>query len=92
VETAIRKGKTPFHANHIFPFGLSQSGYFSSSESEALVAYGDTLYGLQNGLISPENAEEAMFVMELNSDETATLYAVILWQKFLFAMTSSTSF
>mgnify|MGYP005723586077 FL=1 len=81
METAIRQGKIPFYASDTCPYGLSRSGYFSIGESEELIKYGDTLYGLHNGLLSPENAEEAMFVAELNSDETATLDAVKLWKK-----------
>lgn len=92
METAIRQGKIPFYAGDTFPYGLSRSGYFSIGESEELIKYGDTLYGLHNGLLSPENAEEAMFVAELNSDETATLDAVKLWKKFLMAITKSNSF
>ncbi|WP_105172094.1 DUF413 domain-containing protein [Pseudoalteromonas sp. T1lg24] len=92
METAIRQGKIPFYASDTFPYGLSRSGYFSIGESEELIKYGDTLYGLHNGLLSPENAEEAMFVAELNSDETATLDAVKLWKKFLLAITKSNSF
>ncbi|WP_052141103.1 DUF413 domain-containing protein [Pseudoalteromonas piratica] len=92
METAIRRGKSPFNANNIFPLGIARSGYFTSNESEVLITYGDTLFALQNGLLSPENAEEAMFVAELNSEEAATLYAVKLWQKFLFAMTASNGF
>lgn len=92
METAIRQGKIPFYASDTFPYGLSRSGYFSIGESEELTKYGDTLYGLHNGLLSPENAEEAMFVAKLNSDETATLDAVKLWKKFLIVITKSNSF
>lgn len=86
METSIRLGKVLFYAENEFPHGLSRSGYFNKRESEELSLYGITLQGLALCLLSPINDEEEKFILDINSPETSTLYAVNLWKKYLAAV------
>lgn len=84
METAIRKGKAPFYASDVFPYGLSRSSYFNKRESQYLIDYGHTLSGLHKGILTPENAEEVEFIEALNTDCETSLYSVRLWKKYLY--------
>ncbi|MBU2869872.1 DUF413 domain-containing protein [Colwellia sp. E2M01] len=92
METSIRVGVTPFYAESEFPFGLARSSYFNKRESLELTTYGTTFQNLQLGLLTPINAEEQQFIMDLNSPETSELYSVKLWQKYLNATQKSKVF
>ncbi len=83
METAIRKGFSPFYATDLFPAGLAHSNYFTESESEVLIQYGHTFSSLQSGKLTPVNEEEVEFLEELNSGLENTIYTVALWKKYL---------
>ena len=86
METAIRVGSIPFYASEPFPYGLSRSSYFNKRESDELVKYGHTLSCLLNGLLAPENEEEAKFIADINNCNESKLYSVRLWRKYLLAI------
>ncbi|WP_077339076.1 DUF413 domain-containing protein [Pseudocolwellia agarivorans] len=89
MNTTIRKGTLFFYGDRTFARGFSRSGYFNKRESLELEEYGHTLQGLANGLLQPENEEEAQFVRDLESVHASSLYPVALWKKYLAAVEKS---
>ncbi|OKY27845.1 DUF413 domain-containing protein [Thalassotalea sp. PP2-459] len=89
MNTTIRKGKVPFYGDHVFTHGISRSGFFNKRESEELLIYGHTLSALANGTLTPENADEQLFIEQISSSEPATLYLATLWQKYTASVMKS---
>ncbi|WP_169303004.1 DUF413 domain-containing protein [Thalassotalea mangrovi] len=87
--TNIRKGSAPFYGDQAFSHGLSRSGYFNRRESQELLEYGHTLLSLSQGVLMPENEEEALFVAEMQQADEGTLYPARLWKKYLAAVEKS---
>ncbi|GLX78241.1 hypothetical protein tinsulaeT_15810 [Thalassotalea insulae] len=89
MQTEIRKGKTLFFGDKVFPHGLSRSGNFNKRESMELEIYGATFDALTNGTLMPENEEEQQFVLQINTGTPDAIYSVKLWQKYLNAVAKS---
>jgi uncharacterized protein YifE (UPF0438 family) len=90
-DSAIRFGAKPFNDVRNFRYGIRRSGHFSISESYELEKYGDTLYRLANGFLSPENDDEIRFVSVCKGDYPAEKRLEKLWLKYL-AKSSPTKF
>ncbi len=89
MQTEIRKGKTLFYGEQVFPHGLSRSGYFNKRESMELEIYGATFAALTDGTLMPENEEEQQFALLINTNTPDAPYSVKLWQKYLNAVARS---
>lgn len=70
-ETVFRQGKKRFFDTKKFPRGFAKSGDFTLGEEDILTLYGDTMVGLETGLLQPENAEEQHFLEVLDNPDLA---------------------
>ena len=82
----IRLGVRKFYADEHFSAGIERSGFFTISESQFLINYGDTLFRLSNGVLTPKSAMEFEFVACINQGMASQNYAVNLWNKYLNAV------
>lgn len=87
---AIRAGRRKFYDDEHFSGGIERSGFFTISEADFLVEYGDTLNGLSSGSMQPETLVESEFVACMQSGIMSNSYEVKLWRKYLKAIHSVT--
>lgn len=87
---AIRTGRRKFYGDEHFAGGVERSGFFTISEANYLVEYGDTLHGLSAGSLAPTSVAEAEFVACIQSDIVSNSYEVKLWRKYIKAVRSVT--
>lgn len=86
----IRAGRRKFYGDEHFAGGIERSGFFTISEANFLVEYGDTLNGLSAGNLNPESAAESEFVACIQSNIASNSYEVKLWRKYIKAVHSVT--
>ncbi|MEC8327635.1 MAG: DUF413 domain-containing protein [Pseudoalteromonas spongiae] len=86
----IRAGRRKFYDDEHFAGGIERSGFFTISEANFLVEYGDTLNGLSAGNLNPESAAESEFVACMQSNIASNSYEVKLWRKYIKAVHSVT--
>ncbi len=79
----FRHGKKRFYDNVKFPRGFAKSGDFTLAEEEILTIYGDTMLGLENKEIAPENAEEKHFLKALEHPTKAKTKLERTWLKYI---------
>ena len=82
-DTEFRHGQKRFYDNTKFPRGFAKSGDFTLAEEEILSLYGDTMLGLENGDLSPENAEEKHFVKVIENPGKAKTKLERVWLKYV---------
>ncbi|MFT5704821.1 MAG: hypothetical protein ACI8SK_000774 [Shewanella sp.] len=82
-DTSFRCGQKSFIDNINFPRGFRKSGDFSVIESELLSLYGHTLFGLESGLLTPENIEEEHLVQVLSQPDKASTKIELVWIKYI---------
>ncbi|WP_394388537.1 DUF413 domain-containing protein [Shewanella woodyi] len=82
-EDSFRFGQKCFIDNINFPRGFRKSGDFTLAESELLSLYGDTLLGLESGLLAPETIEEEHFVRTLTQPHKAKTKIELVWIKYI---------
>ena len=82
----IRPGIRKFYDDEHFCGGIERSGFFTISEANFLIQYGDTLHNLSNGIFQPETSAESEFVACIQSDIASNTYEVKLWSKYLKAL------
>ncbi|CAM3921777.1 DUF413 domain-containing protein [Vibrio aquimaris] len=82
-DTLFRHGKKRFFDNEKFPRGFAKSGDFTLAEEEILTLYGDTMQGLETGLIEPDNAEEKHFIKVLENPSKAKSKLERVWLKYI---------
>ncbi|RKF20195.1 DUF413 domain-containing protein [Alginatibacterium sediminis] len=78
----FRSGSKRFYDDRKFPKGFSKSGCFTLNEAELLSLYGDTMLSLENGSLSPENADEKHFLKVLKNPSKASSAIEHLWLKY----------
>lgn len=83
LQTQIRAGLKRFYDDKAFPRGFAKSGNFTIMEEELLINYGDTLYGLEQGNIEPENSEEKHFLKALKDPKKANSKLETTWLKYI---------
>ncbi|WP_163931749.1 DUF413 domain-containing protein [Paraferrimonas sp. SM1919] len=81
--TSIRQGQRRFFDNKNFAKGFSKSGDFTLTESKLLEQYGDTLKGLQDGKMIPENEDEIHFVQSTRNPQIANCKIETTWNKYV---------
>lgn len=82
-DTEFRNGKKRFYDNVKFPRGFAKSGDFTLAEEELLIQYGDTMQGLETGILTPENSEEKHFVKVLENPGKAKTKLERTWLKYI---------
>ncbi|MBA5761336.1 DUF413 domain-containing protein [Vibrio sp. 404] len=82
-DTEFRHGKKRFYDNTKFPRGFAKSGDFTLAEEEILTIFGDTMLGLENGELSPQNAEEKHFVKVIENPGKAKTKLERVWLKYV---------
>lgn len=82
----IRVGRRKFYDDEHFPGGIERSGFFTISEANYLINYGETLDCLSRGTVLPETADETEFVACMQSNIASNCYEVKLWRKYLTAL------
>ena len=82
-DTEFRHGKKRFYDNTKFPRGFAKSGDFTLAEEETLTLYGDTMFGLETGELSPQNAEEKHFVKVIENPGKAKTKLERIWLKYI---------
>ncbi|MCW8335802.1 DUF413 domain-containing protein [Vibrio sp. SCSIO 43135] len=82
-DTEFRHGKKRFYDNTKFPRGFAKSGDFTLAEEEILTLYGDTMFALEMGDITPENAEEKHFLKVLSHPHKAKTKLERVWLKYI---------
>ncbi len=82
-ETAFRLGKKRFYDTKKFPRGFAKSGDFTLTEEDILTLYGETLSGLETGVLQPENAEEQQFLKVLENPDLAASKIEKAWLKYV---------
>ncbi|WP_413110278.1 DUF413 domain-containing protein [Thaumasiovibrio sp. DFM-14] len=83
VESDIRVGERRFHDSKAFPRGFGKSGDFTIIEDYILTSYGQTLQALEEGDITPENAEEKHFIKILRNPGKAKSKIEQTWLKYI---------
>lgn len=78
----FRLGKKRFYDNTKFPRGFAKSGDFTLAEEEILTFYGETMLGLENGQLDPENSEEKHFIKVLDNPGKAKTKLERTWLKY----------
>lgn len=82
-DTEFRHGKKRFYDNTKFPRGFAKSGDFTLAEEEILTLYGDTMFGLETGELSAQNAEEKHFVKVIENPGKAKTKLERIWLKYI---------
>ncbi|WGY45715.1 MULTISPECIES: DUF413 domain-containing protein [unclassified Vibrio] len=82
-ETVFRLGKKHFFDTKKFPRGFAKSGDFTLGEETLLTQYGDTMLGLESGVLQPENAEEQRFLQVLDNPDLAESKIEKVWMKYV---------
>lgn len=80
--TNIRMGKKPFSDMKRFPYGFKKSGDFSISEAETLAAFGETLNGLESGLLMAESEDELHFLQVMRGQVAVQSSVEKVWLKY----------
>ncbi len=83
MDTLIRFGKKRFYDHNKFPRGFAKSGDFTLLEEDLLVSYGETLLALENGELTPDNAEEKHFVKVVAHPNKAKSKIEHTWLKYI---------
>ncbi|PWI32513.1 hypothetical protein DI392_15815 [Vibrio albus] len=82
-EIEIRMGEKRFYDNKAFPRGFAKSGNFTILEEELLIYYGDTLAGLEAGILEAESKEEKHFLKVLEDHGKAQTKLEKAWLKYI---------
>lgn len=81
-DTLFRHGKKRFYDSIKFPRGFAKSGDFTLAEEEMLSLYGDTMLGLELGLLQAENSEEKHFLKAIAHPGKAKSKLERVWLKY----------
>lgn len=82
-ETEFRQGKKRFYDNKKFPRGFAKSGDFTLAEENILMLYGETLVGLESGVLAPANSEEQHFMQVVVNPDLAETKIEKVWMKYV---------
>ena len=78
----FRMGENSFTDEELFPHGFAESGEFTYAEEELLVYWGETMYSLEIGDLTPENIEEELFLKVIENPALAHSCLEKVWLKY----------